>query len=213
VATLTILPIKDDPTTVVASYAGDSVFSGSDSAVEPITVGQPTQFSMQLSQIIVQLQSGQNSGIDLTITSLNQFADTLSLGCLGLPTAATCTFTKDQVNLQSNAAERIHLVIDTGSPLTSGSVARNQSREPSPALACFLPGGLFLGLLGWLTRRRRSSFGLLLLLSFAVSMLGISGCGGLKQSATPAGTYTARITASGNGSGVTQSIDLTIVVK
>jgi hypothetical protein len=213
VATLTILPIKDDPTTLVASYAGDSVYSGSDSAVEPITVGQPTQFSMQLSQTTVQLQSGQNSGIDLTITLLNQFADTLSLGCLGLPTAATCTFTKDQVNLPSNAAERVHLVIDTGSPLTSGSVARNQSTESSPDLACFLPGGAFLGLLGWLTRRRRSSFGLLMLLSFVVSMLGISGCGGLKQSATPAGTYTARITASGNGSGVTQSIDLTIVVK
>jgi sugar lactone lactonase YvrE len=213
VATLTILPIKDDPTTVVASYAGDSVYSGSDSAVEPITVGQPTQFSMQLSQTSVQLQSGQNSGIDLTITSLNHFADTLSLGCLGLPTAATCTFTKDQVNLPSNAAERVHLIIDTGSPLTSGSVARNQSRESSHALVCFLPGGVFLGLLAWLTRRRRSSFGLLMLLGFAGLMLGISGCGGLKQSATPAGTYTARITASGNGSGVTESIDLTIVVK
>lgn len=213
VATLTILPIKDDPTTFVASYAGDSVYSGSDSTVETITVGQPTQFSMELSQTTVQLQSGQNSGIDLTITSLNQFSDTLSLGCLGLPVAATCTFTKDQVNLPPNAGARVHLVIDTGSPLTSGSVARAEPGVSSSALVCFLPGTIFLGLIGWLIRRRRCSYGILILLGFAGSMLGISGCGGLKQTATPIGTYTARITASGNGTGVTQSIDLTVVVK
>jgi sugar lactone lactonase YvrE len=213
VATLTILPIQNDPTIFVASYAGDSVYSGSDSTVETITVGKPTQFAMELSQAAIQLQSGQNSGIDLTITSLNQFSDTLSLGCLGLPVAATCTFTKDQVNLPSGAAAKVHLVVDTGSPLTSGSVARNEPGASSPVIACFLPGGIFLALLSRLVRRRRFSFSLLLLAGFAGSMLGVLGCGGLKQTATPTGIYTARITASGNGTGVTQSIDLTIVVK
>jgi hypothetical protein len=178
VATLTILPIQNDPTIFVASYAGDSVYSGSDSTVEPITVGKPTQFAMELSQAAIQLQSGQNSGIDLTITSLNQFSDTLSLGCLGLPVAATCTFTKDQVNLPSGAAAKVHLVVDTGSPLTSWSVARNEPGASSPVIACFLPGGVFLALLSRLVRRRRFSFSLLLLAGFAGSMLGVLGCGG-----------------------------------
>jgi sugar lactone lactonase YvrE len=212
-ATLTILPMQGDPTIVVASYAGDAVYSGSDSSGEAITVGQPDQFSMQLSQSSVQMQSGQNIGIDLAISSLNQFTDTLSLGCLGLPMAATCTYTKDIVNLPSGATETVHLVFDTGLPLVSGSVARNASGATSSMLVCFLPGGIFLGMLGWLTRRRRSSFGLLMLLLYAGSLMGITGCGGLTQTTTPAGTYLVRVTASGAGSGVTQSIDLTVVVK
>jgi large repetitive protein len=213
VATLIILPIADDPTTFVASYTGDSVYSGSDSSTESITVGQPTQFTMQLSQTSVQLQSGQNIGIDLTITSLNQFTDTLSLGCLGLPTAASCTFTKDQVNLPSDAIEKVHLVIDTGSPLTSGSVAQNTHKASSLVLACLLSGGILLGLVGRRTQRRYSSFDILLLLIVIGSIFGLSGCGGLKQTATAAGTYTVRLTASGDGTGVTQSIDLTLAVK
>jgi Bacterial Ig-like domain (group 3)/NHL repeat len=213
VATITILPIQGDPTTVVATYVGDSVYSGSDSAGVQISVGQPAQFLMQTSQSNLQLQSGQNIGVDLTITSLNNFTDTLALGCLGLPLAATCTYTKDQVSLASDAAAKVHLVIDTGSPLTAGSVAQNTSKAPSVVLACFLPGGVLLGFLGWRTRRRRSVFGLLMLLILAGSMFGLSGCGGLTQTKTPAGTYTVRITASGVGTGVTQSIDVTLVVK
>jgi sugar lactone lactonase YvrE len=212
VATLTILPIADDPLAIIASYSGDAVYSGSSSSSATITVGQPPQFSMQLSQTSVQIPSGQNIGVDVTMTSLNQFTDALSLGCLGLPFAATCTFGKNLANLPSDSAATVHLVVDTGSPLTAGGVAQNKPQDASFVLACVLPGGVLFALLGW-RGRRLLIYRLLLLFLSVCAVAGISGCNGLKQATTPAGTYTVRITASGVGTGVTQSIDLSIVVK
>jgi len=202
--------------TMVASYSGDSVYSASQSPATPITSGPPTSFTMQLSSTAVTLVSKQNTTVNLTLTSLNGFSDTLTLGCLGLPFAATCTFTADQPSLASNGSQVIHLVIDTGSPLTSGSVsvAKNGSTETtsSKATLCFLPCGALLGWLLMRSRRRRPLTGLLLVLCSLGLAIGLSGCGTLNQSGTPPGTYTFKITASGLKTGVTESTDMILTV-
>jgi large repetitive protein len=215
VATLTII-LDPGAATIVASYSGDSVYSASQSPATPISDGPPTSFTMQASSTSIALVSKQNTTINLTLTSLNGFSDTLSLGCLGLPFAATCTFTANQPNLTSNGAQTVHLVIDTGSPLTSGSatVAANHSTESisSRTALCFLPCGALLGWLLMKSRRRRPLTGLLLVLCCLGLAIGISGCGSLDQSGTPPGVYTFKITASGLKTGVTQSTDMTLTV-
>ncbi len=214
VATLTVNLLTNAPT-VIASYSGDSVYATSTSAQTSITVAKPTQFTMQLNPSLVTLQSQQNSTITLTLTSLNSFTDTLDLGCLGLPFAATCTFTKDQVALGANGNQVIQIVVDTGSPLTSGSQARLEQRNAgSLATLCFLPGGALLGLFFWMGRRRtrKSLAGLLMLLLLAGLSAGLSGCSGLHINGTPAGTYVFQVSATGTGTGVTQAIDVTLTV-
>jgi hypothetical protein len=54
--------------------------------------------------------------------------------------------------------------------------------------------------------------GLLLVLCSIGLAIGMSGCGTLNQSATPPGTYTFKITASGLKTGVTESTDMTLTV-
>jgi sugar lactone lactonase YvrE len=215
VATLTII-LDPGAATIVASYSGDSVYSASQSPATPISDGPPTSFTMQASSTSIALVSKQNTTINLTLTSLNGFSDTLSLGCLGLPFAATCTFTADQPSLASNGTQTVHLVIDTGSPLTSGSVAvaANRSTEStsSRTALCFLPCGALLGWLLMKSRRRRPLAGLLLVLCCLGLAIGISGCGSLDQSGTPPGVYAFKITASGLKTGVTQSTDMTLTV-
>jgi large repetitive protein len=163
----------------------------------------------------VTLQSKQHSSTALTLTSVNNFTDTLDLGCLGLPFAATCTFTKDTVALGADGTQVIQVVVDTGSALTAGSQARLEQHSTGPiAMMCFLPGGALLGLAFWKGRRKmRNRFtGLLVLLLLAGVSVGLSGCSGLSINGTPPGTYVFQVTATGIGTGVTQAMDMTLTV-
>jgi len=214
VATLTVNLLTGSPS-VAASYSGDLVYAASTSAQTSITVAPPTQFTMQVNPSSVSLPTQQHSTSTLTLTSLNNFTDTLNLGCLGLPCAATCTFSSDQVTLSSNGVQVIQVVIDTGSPLTAGSQARLETRSGnSLATLCFLPGGALLGLVFWKGRRRlRGSLGvLMMLLMLAGALTGLNGCSGLHVNSTPPGTYVFQVTAAGTGTGVTQSMDVTLTV-
>ncbi|WP_213804807.1 Ig-like domain repeat protein [Granulicella sp. dw_53] len=210
VATLTIL-LNLSKSNVVATYSGDPVYSTSSSVPTPIAPGPATQFSLDMSKYAVSLKSKEHTTIDLTLTSVNGYNDTMSLGCLGLPFAATCTFSTDQAKLAANGKQTVHLVIDTGSPLTAGSTARNETKPSTTALA-FLPLGALLGLLVFRSRRRVSLGGLLMVLCFLGLSLGLSGCGGLNINGTPPGAYSFKVTASGMGTGITQSKDIALTV-
>jgi len=215
VATLTVNLLSSSPT-VVATYSGDAIYATSTSPVTTITVAKPTQFTMQINPATLTLQTQQHITATLTLASLNNFSDTLDLGCLGLPFAATCTFTKDQVALAADGTQTMQLVIDTGSPLTAGSEARLERRGiGSLATMAFLPGGVLLGLLFWRSgRRMRKGLGglLILLLLLAGLSTGLTGCAGLQVNGTPPGTYVFQVTASGSGTGVTQSMNVTMTV-
>ena len=166
---------------------------------------------MQLNPSSVTLQSKQNSTTMLTIQSLNGYTDTMDLGCLGLPFAATCTFKKDQVVLGADRSQVIRVVVDTGSPLTSGSQARVERHGLGSLVAiCFLPGGVLLGLA--FCKGRRRLVGLLTVLMLTALTAGLSGCGGLHINGTPPGSYIFQMTATGAGTGVTQSFDVTLTV-
>ena len=214
VATLTVNLLTNSPT-MTASYSGDAVYAASISPQTAITVAPPTQFTLQLNPSSVSLQSHQHTATTLTIASLNNFTDKLNLGCLGLPFAATCTFSTDSVALGANETQTIQIVIDTGSPLTAGPQARLEQRSSGGLTAlCLLPAGAFLGLAFWRGRRRmRASLAILTMLLLLVGLsAGLSGCGGLQVNGTAAGTYVFQVTATGTGTGVTHSMDVALTV-
>jgi hypothetical protein len=144
------------------------------------------------------------------MTSQQGFNDTLQFGCLGLPYAATCTFSSPQMALASNATGSVQLTIDTGDPLGAGSsTSAHNRRSSSTVLFCFLPCLLIFGL----TRRRRFHPATLLLILFAAALtLSASGCSALQINGTPPGTYTFKVTASGVHTGTTLSQTMTLTV-
>jgi hypothetical protein len=156
------------------------------------------------------MQSKQHEVVSLTIASVKSFADTMQFGCLGLPYAATCTFSKPQAALAANGTITVQLTIDTGNPLGAGSQAKLRTTSHSPILFCLLPGALLAGLL--FPRRRRPLLALLLLVCAFAATLGITGCSGLQMSGTPAGTYSFKVTAAGQQTNITETQVMTMTV-
>jgi hypothetical protein len=157
------------------------------------------------------MASGEHAVATVTLTSVQNFADTMQLGCLGLPVDATCTFSADQGALAANGTLTGKLTVDTGNPLGSGAVAKNEGARRSGLVLAFVPASLLLCLVFFKSRRR--SIPMLILLFCAMAgTLGAIGCGGLTTNSTPAGTYNFKVTAYGTGTGATKTQDVTLIV-
>jgi hypothetical protein len=214
VATLDV-ELQSASETIVASYAGDTNYAASNSIATSVVSGPATQFTIGVAPAQVSVPTGQHSVVNVTMSSIKGFNDTLQMGCLGLPVYATCTFSSDAVQLAANGTVTVQLTVDTGNPLgsgatvTSASLTKPVSGGNSTIEFAMLPAGLLLGF--GLYKRRRLGALLVLLLAVAVSF-GATGCSGLHQNTTPAGTYTFKVTAAGKGTGVTQSQTVTLTV-
>jgi hypothetical protein len=209
-ATITI-ELQTSSESITAAYSGDTAYAASTSLVTIVYAGAVTQFSIAVSPSTMTMQSSQHGVTTVTMTSMQNFTDTLDLGCLGLPFAATCTFSKSQGVLPANGTMVVQLTIDTGDPLGAGAVAKDRRGHSTGVRLCFLPLGLLacLGLFG----ARRRSLPVLMLISVALAAtLGATGCGGLQINSTPAGTYNFKVTASGTGTGATQTQNMTLIV-
>jgi len=209
VATLDVT-LSSSTENITATYSGDAFYASSTSLATTISGGIATQFTMELNPPALTLQSKQHATTSITLTSLSGFSDTLQLGCLGLPDAATCTFSSPQVKLTSNGTATVQLVIDTGDPLGAGSITVLHKKSTSGVLLCLLPCLLCVGL--GVQRRNVRAGGLLIFLAIVSLPLFVSGCSGLNISGTPPGTYTFKVTASGEGGGATVSQTVTLTV-
>ncbi len=209
VATLTILLENSEGSeNIVASYAGDAVYAASDSAPTVVQAGPATQFTLAIDPARVSIVSKQHTIIQLSLSSVKGFSDKIQLGCLGLPFAATCTFSVPQAELAADGTATVQLTLDTGNPLGIDAQAKvRQHRRNATAFLCLLPAAL----LGFFGRRRRLTS--LLVITCAITLTStLSGCAGLQASGTPPGTYTFKVTASGQGTGATKSQAVTLTV-
>jgi hypothetical protein len=210
VATLTV-DLQAGSTSFIASYDGDLSYAPSASIATTITGGVATQFTMSIDPPKMTLKRTQRNTVTLTLTSLQGFTDTLQLGCLGLPYAATCTFAAPQMKLAANGTGTMQIVVDTGDPLGAGAQASNKLLYGTRVMTCLLPGAFFIGV-AFFRKRRKLLLPLVLFACLTTAMLGISGCGGLQINGTPPGTYTFKVSASGQNSGVTETQVFTLTV-
>lgn len=202
--------------TFTAKYTGDNSYAASTSDATSVKSGAASQFSLTLSDTSLSVPRAQHVAVTITAKSVNGFNDTLKLGCVGLPYAATCTFTSNgsintNMTLPANGNATLSLMIDTGNPLGSGSQGSGGNlalRRTTGAVLCLLPACLLL--CG--KHRRRRIWPVLLVLFAAAASIGATGCGGLSINSTPAGTYTFQVTAVGQGTGASQSQAVTLVV-
>ncbi len=212
VATLNLTPAIGT-LNAVAVYQGDSLYATSTSPAASVIITTAAHFTLTANPATISVQTQQHLTVQLTLASVQSFQDTLSLGCAGLPFAATCTFSKDHVTLQPNGSVAVSVVVDTGTPLTSGGEAQARVRGTNPTTAlCFLPLGALASLLLFRSRPRRSLAHLLSLLLLAAATLGAIGCGSIDIHGTPPGKYTMNFTATGASTSVTvsQPVPLTV---
>ena len=212
VATVTVI-LSGSVATISSTYSGDANYAASSSSPTQVTIAPAPDFSLEATPTSWQMQTKQHNTIKLTLTSVKNFTDSFSLGCLGLPQNATCTFSKDQTELPAGGAETVTLTVDTGSPLLSGTQARiyGRSGPHELAFACLFPGIFTLGLLAFRTRRLRLTCNLVLLAGLVLLASSLSGCGSIENNGTPPGTYNFIITATGR-TGVSQFVNMTMTI-
>ncbi|WP_353072153.1 Ig-like domain repeat protein [Tunturiibacter gelidoferens] len=211
VATVTVL-LPGTSATISSTYNGDANYAASSATPTPVTIGPPPDFIIQATPTSWQMQSKQSLTVKLMLTSVKSFADSFSLGCLGLPKNATCTFSQDKPNLEAGSVQSVDVTVDTGTPLLGGTEARAESRSVSRGIfACFLPGCVLFGLLGSRVRRFRS-IGLVLLLMGVLGLTSaLSGCGSIENNGTTPGTYNFMINATSQ-TGVSHFVNMTMTI-
>ncbi len=202
---------------LTATYGGSGTYASSTSSVLTQIVGsagQPTQFTFTVTPTTLSLKSGAHASFEISITTAGGFADTLSFGCAGLPSAATCTFSQDQLALTGGLTKTLSVVLDTGNPLGAGPAAQMDPVHPgrqTGVLACVLPAGVLLAFSLGGSKRRRAGILLSAMLLGIFAML--SGCGSsYKVHPTPAGNYQFQIFATGSMSGATYETPVRLTV-
>lgn len=200
--------------TITAVYGGDASHAGSTS--QPITVSTTaTSFNLTVTPGTVTMATQQNYTVNVTLTSVGGFNDTIGLGCASLPAGVTCHFTPVSVPLAANATATAQLTIDTNNPLSGGAQAMNAppgSRRTVLA-GISVPFALFFGWIFWSFRRRNRRFlTMVLVLALSAAALLATGCGGFSQTDATPGTYTIQVTGTGTNSEVIhyQNVTLTI---
>jgi len=210
VATVTVI-LPGTSATISSTYSGDVNYAASSSSKTEVSIGPAPNFSLDATPTTWQMQSKQYTTVNLTLTSVKGFTDSFSLGCLGLPQNATCTFSKDQTELPAGGVRTVTVTVDTGSPLLGGTQARHEGHSDGLVVACSLPAVFALGLLGLRTRRVRLIGSLLVLSGLCVLVSGLSGCGSIENNGTPPGTYSFIITATGR-TGISQFVSLNMTI-
>jgi hypothetical protein len=212
VATLTPNPFSGTEA-VTASYSGDTIHGASLSLPVQVT-GVPVGFLITVTPSTVSVKTGQNATVNVALSSVSGFSDTIGLGCATLPSVVNCHFSAASVALAANGAQTVQLTLDTNNPLGGGgTTARN---TPSPARTAWLAGlslpiAALFGLAFVRLRRRTFSPTLSLLLLAACAML-LNGCGGFSQISAAVGTYTIQVTGTGVNSDIVhyQNVVLTV---
>ena len=222
IATLNVSGLSTGTHLITASYGGNATYGSSISPVltEIVVaggVGSTPQFTLTANPSSLTIQSGSHAAVQITITPMATFSDTLAFGCGGLPVAATCTFSQVEVPVAGGTVKTISVVIDTGSPLGAGpsaEVLAPTAKKKAAIYAAWLPGALCLSVLVFRRRRgwRQVLLPLVLLCGICSTML--SGCGTNYTSATtPAGTYSVQIFANGTASGASYATTLPLTVS
>ncbi|HEY4782515.1 MAG TPA: Ig-like domain-containing protein, partial [Chthoniobacterales bacterium] len=210
VATVTVI-LSGTSATISSTYSGDANYAASSSSKTEVNIGPAPNFNLDATPTTWQMQSKQYTTVQLTLTSVKGFTDSFSLGCLGLPKNATCTFSEDQTQLPAGGIRTVSVTVDTGSPLLGGTQARIESYSIGSIVACSIPAFFAFGLLGFRTRRHRL-IGRLLVLSGVCAMIsGLSGCGSIESNGTPPGTYNFIVTATGR-TGISQFVSLNMTI-
>jgi Glycoside hydrolase family 44/Bacterial Ig-like domain (group 3) len=116
--------------TISAAYSGDATNAASNSAAVTVTVAPaPTpDYTLSLSQSSLTVASGASGNLTITVTPKNNFKQTLSLACAGLPAGATCNFNPQTLTPSTGA---VSATVTVQAPAAAASAAARDTAAPS----------------------------------------------------------------------------------
>ena len=185
---------------IVATYSGNTNYSGSSSAPVPAIVTNPT-FTLTTSATTVTSSKNNYGSLNVTVTDYSNFQGGVVLNCAGLPANAYCVFRPISVQLDPATS----VTPNTIYPVTS--VLQIQVDQSLAVVqGSFGWVGLLLSLAFLTTWRRMVPTGRIRLASLCLvlclaGLAALSGCGSgsLSSPPTPAGSYPIVVTGTATG--------------
>lgn len=199
--------------TLSAVYSAEPSFgpSRSNNATVVIT---PQNFTLTTTPPTITLQTQHHTSLQINLTGLGGFTDTVNLSCKNPPPHVTCTFPANNPAL-SNTTTSANVTLNLDTSAVLGYAANHPEPRPNtrPNLRTLTTIAFALLLPITLATRRRLPIRLLLvLLATSTTILALSGCSGLLPASTPPGTYTLTIYAHGNATNINHPTNLTLIV-
>jgi hypothetical protein len=218
-AILTTTTIPTGTYNVVATFTGNTNYVDSTSTSTQLII-TPPKFTLAESATSITSSQSTPGSMTITVTSYSGFTGGVDFSCSGLPANATCDFVPAVLSLTQTGDVPIQVPVLTNTL----NVLVDQAPVITPT-GIFWWSGLLLGvsLLGIASNRRarrRLWMRCAGVLVVAVSLTGVSACGGSSAFKTPSGASTVTITAIASPTGsvtgandVTQSITFSLNVK
>lgn len=162
------------------------------------------------------ISAGQSAAFSLVVTPSGPFSGTVNLSCGITPAvtpAPTCSL-PSSVNVTAGTAAPVKVMVSTTAPVAAGTVSYHDDRLPRGWGLAWTLVMFGAGLAGMLSRRRLPAMAAPMIALAVASWVGCGGGGGSSSHTTPgtpAGTYTATITAT-SGS-LNHDMTLTVIVQ
>jgi uncharacterized repeat protein (TIGR01451 family) len=162
------------------------------------------------------VQAGDTAVYQVQLTPNPVYSSSISLGCSGLPTGATCNFTNQSVKLIGPGSSTLNLVTTARPIVTPAAVTPAASLLTRHFYAIWLavPGLTLLGVGFGGDRRRRRILGILMMCALFALLLLQPACGGKSTQApvsgTPPGIYTITVSATSGSDTKSRSITLSV---
>ncbi|MGH9561909.1 MAG: Ig-like domain-containing protein, partial [Terracidiphilus sp.] len=204
VATLAPILAKGANYSIDAVYGGDS-YHGSSRSQTISVAGVAYGFTVSIAPPSVAISSTQSATVTVTLTSVANFADTITLDCASLPASVSCRFASASLNLPAGGTAATQLTIGAGSTQTA-TFNHRAGRASFSLAALLLPFSLAFGCYFRSQRRANARvFAALPNLVLAAAALAATGCGAALESAASQGNYVIQVTATGATSNVVRS--------
>ena len=193
---------------ITAVYSGDTNYTTSTSTAVTVVSSTPG-FALSNVPTAASVVQGQTALLTYTVTPTFAYTGTIASSCSNLPATVNCIFSPASFTTSGTAAYVVSFSLTTVQPggLASTTAAPLASR--STIAFALLPG--FLLLAGFATRRNRKLLSrVLMLLSFAAILGGVTGCGsGHLATPTPVGVYNVAVTVTGTPNATASSVNVT----
>jgi hypothetical protein len=199
---------------ITATYTPATYFTPSTSSATAIIATTPTFTSTDTVYQQSTVAPGQTGLYGFTLAQ-TVYGGTISFACSGLPANSYCTFSPSTISATGcSAGNTVALsIFTTAAPVTLSSFG-GSGRGPWAAVS--LLGGLGFALMIGLRRRRMPlRFAQLwMAVAFLAALSGLIACNSVVNSpaATPAGTYSVIVTATGS-TGTTANFTVPLIVQ
>ncbi|MGA7791590.1 MAG: Ig-like domain repeat protein [Candidatus Acidiferrales bacterium] len=223
ISTITVAGLAPGTHSISATYANtDGDFAQSTSQVVILTVNAPPpDFSITTSPGDVTIPAGQTGKVTLIIAPVGGYAGSISFGCSGLPTSATCSFSPSPLNpTGNNTILTTNLTVSMpAAGVASASKRRTVWWHPADifVVPSYLFGVIVLLIASFRIRSEKSLHRLRLTIPCVVCAVLLASCGGGSSNgyAPPppnSTTYTVLVTATGENNAQTTAHSATLML-